>query len=477
MHLELFSDKDFLPASSAKKPRKSRDPNDIGESNAPHIFTVSEITRTVRALIESEVARVWVQGEICNHRRQSSGHEYFSIKDERSVLPCVLFNRVLPRSRTDLVDGMLVQVRGEMTVYEPRGQYQLNVSLVQPAGAGLLQAKFEALKRKLEAEGLFAMERKRAIPKFPTRIGVVTSPTGAAIRDMLNIVQRRAPWMRMIINPARVQGNGAAEEIAAAVAEFNAFCGDGGPALVDVIVVCRGGGSAEDLWAFNEELVARAIFASRIPVVSAVGHEIDFTIGDFVADLRAPTPSAAAELVAPETEELLRWITQHTNRLHREITNCLAKWRSQVRAISLAPIFHEPKRRIAESAQRLDHLAERLQRDTLRTVAERKQHLTKVAAAIEEHSPDRAFQLQRHRLEILRERIAHLEQQGIERCRCRLTRSADLLRALSPQNVLTRGYTISTTELGVVVTNPAQVQPGAALITTTTKGKIRSVVS
>lgn len=475
MHPDLFSDEDFVPASSANKPRKSRDPNNIGE---PHVFTVSEITRTVRALIESEVGRVWVQGEICNHRRQSSGHQYFSIKDERAVLPCVLFNKVLPRSRVELADGMLVQVRGEMTVYEPRGQYQLNVSLVQPAGAGLLQAKFEALKRKLEAEGLFAVERKRAIPKFPMRIGIVTSPTGAAIRDLLNIAQRRAPWMKVIINPVRVQGNGAAEEITAAVAEFNELGGaDNGFAPVDVIVVCRGGGSAEDLWAFNEELVARAIFASTIPVVSAVGHEIDFTIADFVADLRAPTPSAAAELVAPEATELLRWIAHHQNRLHREMTNCLAKWRSQIRAVSHSPIFHEPKRKLAESSQRLDHCAERLHRAALRSVKEPRNRFAKLLAALQERSPEHAFQIQRHRVEILQEKITHLKQQGIESCRCRIVRAADLLRALSPQNVLTRGYTISTTELGVVVKSPEQVQSGATLITTTAKGKIRSVVN
>ena len=216
-----------------------------------------------------------------------------------------------------LADGMQVQVRGDVTVYEARGQYQLNVQLVQPAGAGLLQAKFEALKRKLEAEGLFDAARKKPLPKFPAAIGIVTSPTGAAIRDILNILQRRAPWVRIVINPARVQGEGAAQEIAAAVREFNDFAGTGVPG-VDVIVVCRGGGSAEDLWEFNEEIVARAIFQSAIPVVSAVGHEVDFTIADFVADLRAPTPSAAAELIAPDAVELQRRLSQIETRLRQE---------------------------------------------------------------------------------------------------------------------------------------------------------------
>ncbi|MEI8342904.1 MAG: exodeoxyribonuclease VII large subunit, partial [Verrucomicrobiota bacterium] len=214
----------------------------------PKVLSVSDLTRSVRSLLESEIGRVWVEGEIANFRKQASGHQYFTLKDDRSQVSCVLFYRPGRQLRQiPLADGMQVQVRGEMTVYEARGQYQLNVSLVQAAGVGLLQAKFEALKRKLESEGLFDQARKRSLPKFPVRIGIVTSPTGAAVRDMLNILQRRAPWVRVLVNPVRVQGDGAAEEIAAAIAEFNDFEKLSLPA-VDVIVVCRGGGSAEDLW-------------------------------------------------------------------------------------------------------------------------------------------------------------------------------------------------------------------------------------
>ena len=277
------------------------------------VLSVWELTRSIRSLLESEVGTVWVEGEISNYRRQSSGHQYFTLKDERSQLPCVLFrgsNNLL--TGPALADGLHVQARGEVTVYELRGQYQMIVQAVQPRGVGALQARFEALKRRLDAEGLFDAARKKPLPGFPVAVGIVTSPTGAALQDMLNILKRRAPWLRVVVHPVRVQGAGASLEIAEAIREFNLWAeGAGGPThagrpVVDLIVVARGGGSIEDLWEFNEEIVARAIAASGLPVVSAVGHEIDFTIADFAADLRAPTPSAAAELIAPDTAELLR---------------------------------------------------------------------------------------------------------------------------------------------------------------------------
>src|SRR5436190_13246549 len=262
------------------------------------VFTVSELTRSIRGLLETRFGAVWVQGKISNYKKHPSGHQYFTLKDQRAAISCVIFRNTLPPFPSPLADGMQVQVYGNVTVFEARGQYQLNVQILQSRGLGLLQAKFEALKRKLEAEGLFAPERKRALPKSPRRIGIITSPSGAAIRDMLNVLRRRAPWLQVLINPVRVQGMGAAQEIAVAIRELSvpndAF------APLDLIVVARGGGSIEDLWEFNEEIVARAIFHSAVPVVSAVGHEIDFTICDFAADLRAPTPSAAAELIVPD---------------------------------------------------------------------------------------------------------------------------------------------------------------------------------
>src|SRR5256886_14983616 len=283
------------------------------------ILTVAELTRAIRGTLETKFGAVWVQGEVSNYKLHPSGHQYFTLKDQRAQIACVIFRNTMAPVRPPLADGAQVQVYGNVSVFEARGQYQLNVQILQPRGLGLLQAKFEALKRKLEAEGLFEAERKRPLPKFPQRIGIVTSPSGAAVRDMLNVLRRRAPWLHILINPVRVQGTGAAQEIAVATREL------AGPnerfAPLDVIVIARGGGSIEDLWEFNEEIVARAIFHSTVPVVSAVGHEIDFTICDFVADLRAPTPSAAAELIVPDVVDLRRHMDNCTRALRRELLN------------------------------------------------------------------------------------------------------------------------------------------------------------
>src|SRR5438876_7468698 len=281
------------------------------------VFTVSELTRSIRGTLETKFSAVWVQGEISNYKLHPSGHQYFTLKDQRAQISCVIWRDTIAPPRQPLVDGTQVQVYGTVSVYETRGQYHLNVQILQPRGVGVLQAKFEALKRKLEAEGLFAPERKRPLPKFPRRIGIITSPTGAAIRDMLNVLRRRAPWLQILINPVRVQGTGAAQEIAVAIRELAVPNVNWHP--LDLIVVTRGGGSIEDLWEFNEEIVARAIFHSAVPIVSAVGHEIDFTICDFVADLRAPTPSAAAELIVPDIIDLQRRIEVCARGLARQL--------------------------------------------------------------------------------------------------------------------------------------------------------------
>src|SRR5271169_5276893 len=280
------------------------------------VLSVSELTGQIRALLEKQIGQVWVTGEVTNLRAQSSGHIYFTLKDAASQLSCVLFSREKVPHRELLADGQKVLLQGDVTVYEARGQYQLIVRAVELQGVGALQIAFEKLKQQLAAEGLFAPERKRPLPRYPQRIGLVTSPTGAAIRDVLHVVQRRNPGLEIILAPCRVQGQGAAAEIAEAIRLLNEF-NVGVQALacsaflrhpnklklelqqggLDLILITRGGGSLEDLWAFNEEVVARAIYESELPVVSAVGHEIDFTIADFVADLRAATPSAAAELI------------------------------------------------------------------------------------------------------------------------------------------------------------------------------------
>src|SRR3984893_12920578 len=268
------------------------------------ILTVSELTRSIRGALETRFGAIWVHGEVSNYKLHPSGHQYFTLKDARAQIACVIWRDTMAPLRQPPTDGTQVQIYGNVSVFEARGQYQLSVQILQPRGVGLLQAKFEALKRKLEAEGLFAVERKRPLPKFPKRIGLVTSPSGAAIRDILNVLRRRAPWLQILINPVRVQGIGAAAEIAVAIQEL-ARPNVNWPAL-DLIVVTRGGGSMEDLWEFNEEIVARTMADIQVPLVSAIGHEIDFTIADFVADLRAPTPSAAAELIVPDIIDLQR---------------------------------------------------------------------------------------------------------------------------------------------------------------------------
>jgi exodeoxyribonuclease VII large subunit len=335
------------------------------------VFTVSELTRSIRGTLETRFAAVWVQGEISNYKLHPSGHQYFTLKDQRAQISCVIWRDTMVRQRQSPADGAQVQVYGSVTVFEARGQYQLNVQILQPRGVGLLQAKFEALKRKLEAEGLFSQERKRALPKCPRRIGIVTSLSGAAIRDVLNVLRRRAPWLEILINPVRVQGIGAAQEIAVAIRDFTKPNEMFAP--VDLILVTRGGGSIEDLWEFNEEIVARAISHSAIPVVSAVGHEIDFTICDFVADLRAPTPSAAAELIVPDVIDLQRQLDRCSRTLGRQLLS-----------------------RIRDVQQRLDHGRENLRRCLAHKIEGYKRGLDHAVRVMQSRSPIRELIIRRN---------------------------------------------------------------------------------
>src|SRR5437016_6040107 len=287
------------------------------EQIARKVLSVTELTWQIRRLLEQQVGRIWVTGEITNLRLQSSGHIYFTLKDANAQLSCILFRGEMQVDRSLLQDGRKVVLQGEVTVYESRGQYQLRVTTVELQGVGALQVAFEKLKQKLAAEGLFAPERKRPLPQYPQRIGLVTSPTGAAIRDVLHGIRRRDPGLEIIFVPCRVQGEGATWEIAAAIRMLNEFGIRNSEFRIDLILVTRGGGSLEDLWAFNEEIVARAIFESAIPVVSAVGHEIDFTISDFVADVRAATPSAAAEIITEGVFSSCRFLAEAGARLRR----------------------------------------------------------------------------------------------------------------------------------------------------------------
>ncbi|MBI4418229.1 MAG: exodeoxyribonuclease VII large subunit [Ignavibacteriales bacterium] len=313
-------------------------------------FSVSEITRLLKQSIESAYPNVWVVGEVSNCKRHSSGHWYFTLKDEGAQLSAVLW-----RSRAEILqvlpeDGMKVQVRGSLTVYQPRGIYQIEVLQIHPVGLGDLQLAFERLKKKLAAEGLFDQERKKPIPEYPQRIGVVTSPSGAALQDIRSVLSRRFPSIEVIVAPVRVQGPGAAEEIAEAIHDMNRY------SAIEVLIVGRGGGSLEDLWAFNEEIVARAIAESRIPVISAVGHEIDFSIADFVADLRAPTPSAAAELVIRDRSELVDILANICYTLKQRVQDRIDVLGDRIQRLVTSYSFNRPKDLLRQYSQRLDEL-------------------------------------------------------------------------------------------------------------------------
>jgi len=321
----------------------------------PETLSVSALTQQIKILLESGLSPIWITGEISNFKRHTSGHFYFSLKDENAQIPGVMWagrNRnlyFLPQ------DGMQVLAYGQVTVYEKRGYYQLEVWQMQPAGAGALQMAFEQLKRRLQASGLFDAARKKPLPKFPDTVGIVTSPTGAAIRDLVSILRRRWPAIKIILRPVKVQGDGAADEIAAAIAEFNEY------GEVDVLIVGRGGGSLEDLWAFNEEVVARAIFASKIPVVSAVGHEVDFSISDFVADVRAATPSAAAELVVPEVAEVRRQLQHLAHKLRLHLQRFVQMQRERLNRYASSYGLRQPLDLVRQRSQQLDDLQRRIQ--------------------------------------------------------------------------------------------------------------------
>jgi len=402
-----------------------------GES-AQNPISITDLTGTIRDLLESNLGEVWVTGEISNYRAPGSGHLYFTLKDETATLQAVMFRPDARRVGFTLEDGMAVLARGSITVYEVRGQYQLQVAEIQTRGQGSLQQRFEELKRKLQAEHLFDLDRKRPLPVFPEVIGIVTSLQGAVLQDMLQILQRRGPGIRIKVRGVRVQGAGAAEEIAEAIGAFSAE-GD-----VDLLVVARGGGSLEDLWAFNEEPVARALAACSVPTISAVGHETDFTIADFVADVRAPTPSAAAELLTRDWSEWRESVGELAVRLGRSTRQALARHRQSLEHLVSSYALREPRRVVRQWAQRLDDLRENLYALTLNTVYERKSKLRLMATRLVSHHPARE----------------------LERRREHLTQMAARLRALGPQATLDRGYALVLDPAGHLVSKATKTLEG-----------------
>lgn len=438
------------------------------------VLTVAELTRSIRGLLETRFGAVWVQGEISNYKKHVSGHQYFTLKDQRAAINCVIFRDTLPPFPKPLADGMQVQVYGNVTVFEARGQYQLSVQILQSRGLGLLQARFEALKRKLEAEGLFDQARKRALPKFPRRIGIITSPSGAAIQDILNILGRRAPGVAVLINPVRVQGTGAALEIATAIREL------GRPndawETLDLLVVARGGGSIEDLWEFNEEIVARAIFHCPIPVVSAVGHEVDFTIADFVADLRAPTPSAAAELIAPDVRDLARRVRNLQNCLTKCWREFLNRTRQRLAATSEKALLRELSARLRGAQQQLDLAKESLGKTMDRRRTLERTRLSNAHLALKAHNPARKLAACRQRVQEIRRRLSECSKQRLFETRERWDRLAGMLRILGPQATLDRGYSITLNAQGKVIRRRLDAKPRTRITTRVRDGEFESTV-
>lgn len=333
-------------------------------------LTITKLTRDIKVILETSFPSVWVQGEISNFTHHRSGHMYFSLKDEDAQISCIMWRSRNPELSFSPLDGMKVLVKARLTLFERRGAYQLDVWQMQLAGAGELQLAFEQLKRRLNEEGLFDEIYKKPLPVFPERIGIVTSPTGAAIHDLKSVLTRRFPGVEMILNPVRVQGEGAAAEIADAIDAFNTF------GEVDVIIVTRGGGSLEDLWAFNEEVVARAIFSSGIPVVSAIGHEIDFSISDFVADFRASTPSAAAELVVRDRMEIKDRLADALETIANSILATVRDERERIKMIRRSYAFGQPLDFVRQACQRLDEVRGRMDRDVTHQIAIKRQIVT-----------------------------------------------------------------------------------------------------
>ncbi len=396
-------------------------------SSAKKIYTVSELTREIRLSLENAFTSVWVEGEVSNFLRHTSGHCYLSIKDAESVLSCVIFKTKADTLSFQIQNGMHLICFGRVSVYDKRGQYQLYIDQAEPKGVGALQVAFEQLKNKLFKEGLFAKEHKRPLPILPRRIGVVTSPTGAAIRDILNVINRRFPDMHVILFPAKVQGADAAQQVAEGIETFNKL------KQVDVIIVGRGGGSLEDLWAFNEEIVARAIYNSSIPIISAVGHEIDYTISDFVADLRAPTPSAAAEIVAGRKEDFIKTIEDFRGRLKQALVSEKDFMQQKLDAIKHRYAFKQPQVLIQQNFQRVDDLSK-----------------------------------------ALKQGIEHLQ----EKESVKITHLTEKLNALSPTAILERGYSITTrVSDGRNIKNAKDAKQGDIIKTRLAKGEITSKVT
>lgn len=436
-----------------------------------HALTVTQITEQIKDLLEGEFFDVWVQGEISNFKAHSSGHWYLTLKDAQSQLQCVCFkmqNRLI-RFRPE--DGLEVYARGRVSVYEKRGEYRLLISYLEPVGVGSLQLAFEQLKARLEAEGLFDPSHKRPLPLVPRRVGVVTSPTGAAVRDLLRVLKRRNSGVDVLIAPARVQGEGAAEEIARAIRLLS------GREDIDVLMVARGGGSIEDLWAFNEEVVARAIFESRVPVISAIGHETDFTIADFVADVRAATPSAAAEIVAARKDELLQRFATLEQQMIRASRYLIVAARDRISLLLARRGFDRAISLLREHLQRVDELEHRLEMCLTRRLTAARDRLASALRRFAALRLRERIAQARGQLEVWSGQLRFLVQRVCDRARQDLALAAGQLEMLSPVAVLNRGYGIVSDTEGNIVREVRRLSSGNRLRVEIRSGEIRCTVN
>jgi exodeoxyribonuclease VII large subunit len=429
----------------------------------------------VRSQVEREYTDAWVEGEISNFRAPDSGHVYFTLKDGNSQIRVVMFSSKARLLRFRPADGMQVVVRGRVTIYEERGELQIAAEYIEPKGAGGLQVAFEQLKAKLEAEGLFAAERKKEIPALPARIGIVTSPQAAALRDILNILQRRHHTANAVIYPAQVQGDSAAKEVTAGVRYFNEVCNDS-LRCVDVIIVGRGGGSAEDLAAFNDEGLARVVAASAIPVISAVGHETDFTIVDFVADLRAPTPSAAAELVIRSRVEIENQAEAVRARLVRAMERRLLEARHALVELAQDGAFARMMDLIRQRQQKADELTYRLERGERQALERTRRRWETLAAAVRHYDLRRMLAGVRGELAAGTAAMSAAMRNQLLQNRVRLERMGRALEALSPLAILDRGYALVFDGTGQLVKDAAAVQPGDEITARVSRGEIRATV-
>ena len=448
-------------------------PGKLAGMSAPErdVYTVGRLNREVRLLIEHGMPTLWVEGELTNFSRPASGHWYFTLKDRDAQVRCAMFRQRNSLLRFVPRDGQLVMARVRVGLYEPRGEYQLQVEHLEDSGIGALRREFDRLKEKLQAEGLLASTLKRPLPTLPTRIGVVTSPSGAAIRDILHILARRFAAVPVVIYPTAVQGKDAVPQLLAAISQASTR------QECDVLIVARGGGSMEDLWAFNDEAVARAIRAAPMPVVTGIGHEIDFTIADFVADLRAPTPSGAAELVVPDSSTWRATLSKLSHRLQQTLTRRLTDDRGSLQQLRRRLELTHPGHRVNQAAQKLDELTQRLGAAWTLQRSQRATRLHRLEARLAGVSP-------RHHLEVLRERLTRLDhrlQQAwlheFQQRQQRLALASRTLNAVSPLAVLDRGYALVTlADSGRLVQNSSQAPIGTLIEARVANGKLRAQV-